>query len=181
MRAVVVYESMFGNTRLVAETIAEALSGEMEVRLVRATSNVDVGLKDVDLLVVGSPTHAWGLPRPATRRGGPGYVRKPGSGLALEPGADSSPGVREWLATVGDFHMCGAAFDTRINKSAALTGRASRSIARSLQRHGIAMAVPPESFRVDRKNHLLAGEIDRARAWAVRLGAAVLSQGTTRR
>src|SRR5664280_2473877 len=79
MRAIVVYESMFGKTRRVAEAIADALRDVMEVQLLRADTARDVGLEGTDLVVVGAPTHAWGMPRPGTRKGTPNYVRKPGS------------------------------------------------------------------------------------------------------
>jgi hypothetical protein len=177
MRAMVVYESMFGNTRRVAEVIANAMRGVMEVQLLRADTARDVGLDGTDLLVVGAPTHAWGMPRPGTRKGAPNYVRKPGSDLVLEPDADSRPGVREWLDTIGDAHVQGAAFDTRFSGPAALTGRASTGIVKSLTGHGLIMVVAPASFLVDRKNHLRAGEVDRARAWGLQLGSAAMRRG----
>jgi hypothetical protein len=65
-----------------------------------------------------------------------------------------------------------AAFDTRLSSPVLLTGRASRGIGRQLGRHGLTVIVPPESFLVDKKSHLLPGEIDRARAW----GALVATQ-----
>ena len=177
MRAIVVYESMFGNTRRVAEEITDALRGVMEVQLLRADTVRDVDLEGTDLVVVGAPTHAWGMPRPGTRKGTPNYVRKPGSDLVLEPDADSRPGVREWLETFGDARVLGAAFDTRFSGPAALTGRASTGIVKSLTGHGLIMVVTPASFLVDRKNHLRAGEVDRARAWGLQLGSAAMRRG----
>ena len=70
MRAVVVYESMFGDNRQVAQAIAAGL-GERGV----TAETVEVGAAptvvpaEVDLLVVGAPNHAWSLPRPSTRSG----------------------------------------------------------------------------------------------------------------
>ena len=64
MRAVIVYESMYGNTRAVAETVAAELGGS-------AVSVADASADDLagaDLLVVGAPTHAWNMSRPSTRR-----------------------------------------------------------------------------------------------------------------
>jgi menaquinone-dependent protoporphyrinogen IX oxidase len=68
MRAVVVYESMFGNTRKVAEAIGAGLRsfGNVEVAPVGAVT--PKLLADVDLPVVGGPTHAWDLSRPPTRQ-----------------------------------------------------------------------------------------------------------------
>jgi hypothetical protein len=169
VRAVIVYESMFGSTRVIAEAIAEGFGVEADVRMFGVADADPKVIEDVDLLVVGGPTQAWGMSWPSTRRGARLHVNKPGSGLALEPGADTGPGVREWLATVGQVHSLAAAFDTRIKSPVLLTGRASKGISRELVRHGLSVVVPPESFFVDKKSHLLAGESDRARGWGKQL------------
>jgi hypothetical protein len=54
----------------------------------------------------------------------------------------------------------------RVDGPALLTGRVSRSIARRLEGLGYRLAGDPESFIVDKENHLLASEADRAEAWA---------------
>ena len=64
-----------------------------------------------------------------------------------------------------------AAFDTRVDAAAVLTGRASRGISRRLTELGYRLAADPESFLVDKENHLLAGESDRAEAWAASLAS----------
>ena len=171
MRIVVIYESMFGNTRRIAESIVEVLGATAEVRLVRAGLHTEVATSDVDLFVVGAPTHAWSMPRANTRRGALEDVRKSGGELVLEENADSLPGVREWFESLATVHALGAAFDTRLNAPAALTGRASKVIATSLARHGLDVVLPAESFLVDRHNQLLDGELDRARTWATTLAA----------
>lgn len=177
MRAVVVYESMFGSTRLVAEAIATGLTPRAEVRLVAVADAGDV-LDGCDLVVAGGPTHAWGMSWPSTRRGATLRLGRPGSGLVLEPGADSGPGVREWLASLGRGHAKAAAFDTRIKSSLLFTGRASTSISRHLERLGLTIVAPPESFLVDKDSHLLSGELGRAQAWGTRLSAIVESAPT---
>lgn len=59
-RAWVVYESMFARTRQVAEAIAEGVADSVEVE-VREVSRTAPLPRDLDLLVVGGPTHAFGL------------------------------------------------------------------------------------------------------------------------
>ena len=66
MRAVVIYESMYGNTRAVAEAIASDLS-PMDVTVLPVGSADASTVADADLLIVGAPTHAFGLSRPQTR------------------------------------------------------------------------------------------------------------------
>lgn len=172
MRAMVVYESMFGSTRQVAEAVAAGLGEAAEVQVTRADSVPAGALEDVDLVVVGGPTHARSMPRPGTRRGAPDYLRRPGNDLTLEPGADTAPGVREWIAALPGVQFTAAAFDTRVDMSPILTGRASRAIARALARKGARMLLDPASFLVDRRSRLLAGELERARAWGVELASA---------
>jgi hypothetical protein len=172
MRTVIVYESMFGNTRLIAQAIAKGLDAQ-DVRVLGVTEADETALHDVDLVVVGGPTQAWSMSRPSTRRGAPLYVRKPDSGLVLEPNADTGPGVREWLGTVGRINAQAAAFDTRIASPVLFTGRASKAVARHLRRHGFTVILPPESFLVDKKSHLLSGELERACAWGKRIAETI--------
>lgn len=63
MHAFVIYESMFGNTRKVAEGLAT--SAKVDLREVGAAPATIEG--GVDLLVVGGPTHAFSMSRPRTR------------------------------------------------------------------------------------------------------------------
>jgi hypothetical protein len=164
---------MFGSTRRIAEAIAEGLSPSVETRVVGVADAHPDLLDGVDLVIVGGPTHVHSMSRPGTRKGAPDYVRKPGSGLALEPGADTGPGVREWLASLDHVHAQAAAFDTRLRAPAAVTGRASKGIGRELAGRGIEIVAPPESFLVDKTSHLLPSEQDRARAWGAHLATIV--------
>jgi len=173
MNAVVVYESMFGSTRQIAEAIADGLGHCGAVRTVRVLDAGPSECDGVDLVVVGGPTQAWSMSRPSTRRGAPLHLSDPNNDLILEPGADWGPGVREWIASLEQVVAKAAAFDTRLSSPVLLTGRASKSIGRQLVRHGLTMVTPPESFLVDKKSHLLPGEVDRARAWGARLATAV--------
>jgi hypothetical protein len=164
MSALVVYESMYGNTRQVAEAIAEGL-GTQAVPVSEATAG---RLAGVDLVVIGGPTHAWGMTRAKTRQAAADGAAKPGSGLTLEPHATDS-GVREWLAEHAGKVPAAAVFDTRIGMPAMLTGRASRRIARALRRAGVTLVRPPQSVLVSKQNRLLPGELDRAGTWGSEL------------
>ena|ERR1019366_160429 len=169
MRALVVYESMFGSTRQLAEAIAEGLGATVEVHVERAAHSDQNSLRDVDLLVVGAPTHGHSMPRASTRKGGPDYVLKIRHDLVLEEDAVGSPGVREWLDSLSHASGLGAGFDTRVGGPSILTGRASRGISRLMTRIGITVVVPPESFLVDSFSKLVPGEVERARAWGTRV------------
>jgi hypothetical protein len=113
------------------------------------------------------------MSRPSTRRGAPLRLSDPNNDLVLERDGDRGPGVREWIASLEKVEAMAAAFDTRIASPVLLTGRASKSIGRHLAHHGLTMIAPPESFLVDKKSHLLSGEVDRARAWGERLATQV--------
>ena len=67
MRARVVFESMFGNTQVIAQAVADGLAESMSVELEEVGSAATEIAGDVDLLVVGGPTHAFGMSRQRTR------------------------------------------------------------------------------------------------------------------
>ena len=182
MRAVIVYESMFGSTKKVAEAIAEGLADCAEVSVVPVTSAGAHILDGADLVVVGGPTHTHGMSRPGTRKMAGKQAGKPGSEVELVPGAVSGPGVREWLASLGRLEVAGAAFDTRLQGLPAFTGRASKSIRRLLAHHGARIAASPESFLVEGlTGALVEGELGRARAWGERLSGVTAAKAPPRR
>ena len=176
-RALVVFESMFGNTEVIARAIGEGLSDKVPVRVVRAGPDVVLD-EDVELLVVGGPTHAFGMTRPATRES------------AGQQGAASSAakgtGVREWLDRVGTATCrvgtatCRVAtFDTRVHKKG-LPGSAARGAEKKLGKAGARVLAPATSFWVtSTQGPLLPGEEDRARQWGNELGVRLLLRTST--
>jgi Flavodoxin domain len=172
MRALVVYESMYGNTHLIADNVADGLRGTYAVTVVpvaAATADLAVG---ADLLIVGAPTHMHGMSTASSRQAARKAAAKPESGLTLDPDA-GGPALRDWLSRLSDGHGLAAAFDTRLAGVPMLTGRASRGISRLLTRYGYRLVAPPESFVVTRLNTLADGESSRARRWGEALAAAV--------
>lgn len=168
MRAVVIYESMYGNTHLIANAIAEGLQPYGEVTVVPVGAADARLVQGVDLLVVGGPTHAHGMSRPATRQGAVAAANKPESPLVLEPGADGD-GLREWLGSLAPLHVRAAAFDTRLDLPVSLTGHASKGIAKRLRQHGATLIAEPHSFLVTKQDRLEPHEEERAREWAAQL------------
>jgi hypothetical protein len=170
MRVLVVYESMYGNTRTIAEAIGSGLGAETDVVPVREVSPERVAA--ADLLVVGGPTHIRGMSRASSRKAARDAASKPESTLTLEPGTDGI-GLREWFASLGTLSCRAAAFDTRVNVPAVFSGRAAPRIAGLLRRHGAQLVAPPHSFLVDKQNRLLDGEHVRAREWGEDLAKAL--------
>ena len=167
-RAVVVYESMFGNTERLARAVAAGLAEQIHVDLVRAGPGVTLA-DDVDLVVVGGPTHAFGLSRPSTRVSA-GQQGASGS-------AAGGTGLREWLETLPPptaYWPATATFDTRVRKPG-VPGSAARSAARRLRHAGLPVVVPPMSFWVrGTDGPLLPGEEGRARSWGRELARTVV-------
>jgi hypothetical protein len=162
-RAVVVVESMFGNTEAVAHSVAEGLSGQFPVDVVRVADAPAVIPDDVQLLVVGGPTHAFGLTREGTRLAARDQGAKPSTGVEV--------GLREWLGCLQprSTALAVAAFDTRIKKTG-VPGSAARGAMRRLRRLGMRAAVRPTSFYVaGMQGPLLDGELARARRWGAHL------------
>ena len=176
MRAVIVYESMFGNTHAIADAVGKGLGPTLEVVVVPVAEAGRERLGDADLLVVGGPTHFHGMSRPRSRKWAAAIAHKPSNDLVLDRDADG-PGVRDWLASLGQGRTKVAAFDTRYTGLASLTGRASKAISRKLRKHGFEVVAKPESFLVNSKHHLEPGEEARAQEWGKRLAASVASSG----
>jgi hypothetical protein len=179
MRALVIYESMFGNTHVVADAIGRGLragsQGPAEVEVVAVDDATPDRLAAADLVVVGGPTHGHGLSRPESRESAVAMAHKPDSGLDLDESA-AGEGVREWLEQLPAGPGAVAAFDTRVDIPAVLSGRAAKAISKRLRKHGRQEVVEPESFLVTKDNHLEPGEEERAEAWGRALaGAAVLT------
>lgn len=165
MNALVVYESIYGNTRAIAEAVAEGL-GDAEALPVHEAAT---RLADTELLIVGGPTHMHGLATIRSRQMAAEAGRED-DGAHIEPDATEEPGLRGWLRDLPPGNGARAAtFDTRLDKSPWLTGVASRGIAKRLRRRGYDI-LGTESFLVDDSEGPLAeGELDRARAWGAEL------------
>lgn len=143
MNALVVYFSKFGNTRMVAEAIAQALEPAGSVRVLNLDQLTVSDMEEADLVVMGSPTHRMNLPE-AVR---PVFERLPKRILRGTPVA---------------------AFDTSYKMSAFLARfTAAKRLAKKLRKLGGKRIVPPETFHVvEREGPLYEGEIERAREWA---------------
>ena len=163
MTTLIVFESLWGNTEKVARAIAAGLTEAGAVDVVAVGGAPAVPADDVDLLVVGGPTHTFSMSRPATRT------------EAVARGAgQASPeiGIREWLSALppvdGDRRT--ATFDTRVDKVRHLPGSAARKAGKLLHHLGYRSVVAPESFYVaDTDGPLLDGELARATAWGALL------------
>jgi hypothetical protein len=169
--ALVVFESMFGNTGAIAEAVADGLARRTAVELVEVGGAPAAVGDDVGLLVVGGPTHAFGLSRPSTWQSA---AEQAMGGLV-----SSGTGLREWLEALagGSAEVVAAAFDTRIRRPR-LPGLAAAAADRRLRRLGFRSLARSRSFYVDgTTGPLLDGELERARAWGEGLAEA-LGAGT---
>lgn len=164
-RALVIYESMYGNTRAVAEAITTGLETLTDAR-VRSVHDVRPDeVAACDLIVVGAPTHTWGLSRAATRQAAADTAQR-SDGLTMVPGWDAAPAMRDWLADLAaPASTRAAAFDTRMHAPLFLSGSAARKIDRALKRSGLTVCARPKGFIVTRDNELFPGELERARVW----------------
>jgi len=161
-RALVVYESLFGDARTIAQAVADGLSTLLPAEAVAAgEAPAELG-DDVGLLVVGGPNHGLGMPRPATREGA---VKQYGADIT-----DTDSGLHEWLEAVHTpaKGLSAAAFDTRSGGHKLLTkmDHAARSEEKLLGKLGATFLAPAEHFYVqDTKGPLVEGEESRARGW----------------
>lgn len=171
MRALVVYESMFGNTEHVARAIGDGLAASMEVEVVDVGHAPTPPPQPVDLVVVGGPTHGFSMSRERTR-----------DDAVSQGGTDTGPevGIRDWLDRLppGPHTELVATFDTRVDKVRHLPGSAAKAAAKAARKHGYRTATKPESFWVGgTEGPLLDGELERARSWGERLAVAAAQGG----
>jgi hypothetical protein len=173
VKAIVIYESMFGDNRQIAQAIvaglAEAGVDADAVEVGVAPTTIADG---VDLVVVGSPNHAWSMPRTRTR--------EDAAAKTAEPLVSQGIGVREWLEKAqlreGQYT---AAYDTRGSRPKAVVkfDHASASIEKGLALIGGRRVAPAEHFFVvDMKGPLQPGELERAQEWGSTLGRQLRSQ-----
>jgi len=153
MKALVIYDSVFGNTEQIAQAIGNALGSQEDVEILRVSNVKPEQLTGLKLLIVGSPTRQF---RPTAAINNL-LKRIPQNGLK---------GVKV------------AAFDTRFTMSAIeesrvlpffvrLFGYAAKPIADRLKRKGGELIIPPEGFFVEGvEGQLKEGELERAADWA---------------
>jgi hypothetical protein len=167
MKVVVVFESMFGNTKMIAEGITEGLRGAGAVVCGAVDDVAPEEARGAALIVAGGPTHAHGMARANAHEALAANAahRPPGQ---LLPGRES---LRRWLDLVPPGSGLAAAFDTRFHKPRWLTGSAARKIARLLRRKGYAIAGMESFFVETAGGPLAAGERERAVAWGRNLAA----------
>jgi flavodoxin I len=143
MKTLIVYDSVYGNTEKIARAMAEAITPSGEVEVLQVGEANPSELESLDLLIVGSPTHA-GRPTPA---------------------------VQDFLSKITQQSLKGikvAAFDTRVtSKFAKIFGNAAGRMGRYLAKKGSVLIASPENFFVTgREGPLTEGEPERAAAWA---------------
>jgi hypothetical protein len=164
MRALVVYESLFGNTEAVARAVAGGLAERVEVDVeVREVSQApSPPVATVDLIVVGGPTHAFSMSRASTRA--QAFVQGASQG-------ETDVGLREWLAGLraGPHSEVVAAFDTRVARARRLPGSAAKRAERVVRALGYAPAGRQSFWVEDSSGPLLPGELERAADWGRQL------------
>jgi flavodoxin I len=155
MKALVIYQSYFGNTQKIAEAIARGLEVGTDVVLRRVEDVVPEEIHLYDLVVFGSATRGF---RPASE-------------------------MMTLIKNLPDGSLNGidvASFDTRIALSSInsrvfrfiidMGGYAAAKILRALVRKGGTRRVPPEGFFVlDTEGPLKENELLRAESWAADL------------
>ncbi len=172
MNALVIYESIFGNTEEIAEAIAKGLLGRFNVE-VAEISHPHIELEKADLLVFGGPTHVLSMSKESTRTD----ARRKAEARGIDP-VSREDGLRELLERLPKDQSEGhpwplvATFDTSIKKRWIPLGSAAKSAAKQLKKSGFQTVIDAEQFRVaGTEGPLQAGELERAEEWGKQLAA----------
>ena len=164
MRAIVVYESHWGNTAAIARAIAEGIGPE--ARALSTAEAVGPAIAGADLIVAGAPLLGFRLPTEDMLKS---MAASAGRGGA--PPDLSHPSLRSWLAALPKGDASVAAFETRLWWS---PGSAAKAILRALELAGYRPIAKPQRFTVrGRSGPLRGGEVERARAWGAELARLV--------
>lgn len=158
-RALVVFESMFGNTQHIAEAIAEGLASRLPVEVAEVSAAPLVLPADVGLVVLGGPTHRFGLSRPESRQR---------AALNHEP-VSLGLGLRDWIEQVDwePGRLVAATFDTKRSAARFFWGSAARAARRAVRARSVDVLAAKDfyvTFGAD-EDALEPGELERARAW----------------
>ncbi|MBN2176798.1 MAG: hypothetical protein JW722_03985 [Demequinaceae bacterium] len=173
MKAIVVYQSLWGSTAAVAQAIAEGLG--KGAKALSTTEATPEALRGVDLVVAGAPIHAFNLPTKESVESSLDRAVKKG-----DPSPDVSQMLmRDWLGGLpGGIGAAAAAFDTRVPGPLGHGG--ASKILKRMDRAGLTPVAKPRGFQVAMRTtesiktgELLDGELDRAREWGRELAAAV--------
>ena len=164
MKAVVVYESLWGNTAAIARAIAEGIGPEAQA--LTTSEATGAAIADADLIVAGAPLIAFRLPTEQMREN-----LRANPGKAPTPPDVSHPSMRAWLAALPAGRGRSAAFETRFPLS---PGGATGAIARGLERAGYRSVAKEHRFIVKGMyGPLRDGEMEKARLWGAELAKAM--------
>lgn len=171
MKAIVVYESHWGNTAAVARAIAEGMGPE--ARVLSTAEAAGDALAGVDLIVAGSPLLGFSLPTESMLKNIAATADKDPTPPDL-----SHPSMRSWLEALPQGSGRAAAFETRIWWS---PGSAAKAILKRLEAAGYRSLDQGQRFIVEGKyGPLRAGELERARAWGAALAQGMAGAGRER-
>jgi len=152
VKSIVVYDSQFGNTKLIAEAIGWALESIGRVFVMHASDVQPGDLMGINRLIVGSPTQQL----------------------------SATPAVLNWIKTIPRDGLRGvraAAFDTRFTEEkisqtkvlpffVRIFGYGAKPISDRLEKKGAEIVLPPEGFYVaDTEGPLFERELERAAEW----------------
>ncbi len=155
MKALVIFDSAYGNTQQIAQAIGGVLGTPEDVKVLKVNDvNLD-HLVGLELLIVGSPTQRF-RPTPAISNM---LNRKPQN--SLEGIKVAAFDTRLTMREINDTPVL--AFFVRISGDSAY---AAKHIAGQLKKNGGRLIVPPEGFYVDgMEGPLVEGELERAVDW----------------
>ena len=164
MKAVVVYESLWGNTAAVARAIAEGIGPEAQA--LRTDEAAGAVVADADLVVAGAPVLGFSLPTEKMRDG----IRT-NPGQPPTPPDLSHPSMRAWLDALPRGEGGCAALESRLRLS---PGGATGKIDEGLERAGYRRVAKAKRFVVKGKyGPLRDGELEKARRWGAELAKAM--------
>ncbi len=149
MRVLTVYDSLFGNTEKIAFTINQKISSHHESYVIKADRIREEDTKNIDLVIIGSPTHGGRFTEPIKKFIGLLSANKTSTLRAIT--FDTSFPTKN----MGFF----------INHIVPIFGNAAPKLSKKLQKNGIPVIGSKIFYVLDKEGPLREGEIEKAEQW----------------
>lgn len=153
MRILILYDSLYGNTEKIAYAIGDATKPFHETSIIKVDKNTRFDLRDVQLLIIGSPTHGGQFTEPIKR-----FIDN-----------STQDSLIDLKVATFDTSFPTTNMGFFLNKLAKIFGNAAPRIAKKFAKKGATVMDTKIFYVLGKEGPLQEGEIERAKKWGEEL------------